>query len=65
MIKRVTSFMHHTTGEGERISFTYSLIKDDGTVDQDNIKASFVILDEDIKKKISEIRSFIEGKLPE
>ena len=65
MVKRVTSFMHHTTGEGERLSFTYSIIKENGEVDKDNIKGSIIVLDDGISKKLAEITDFIKTRLPE
>lgn len=65
MIKRVTSFMHHTTGEGERLTFTYSLINEDGTVDKDNVKGSIVVLDDGISQKLKDVTDFIKTKLPE
>ncbi|MCR1842750.1 hypothetical protein [Murimonas intestini] len=65
MIKRVTSFMHHTTGEGERLTFTYSEINDDGTSSKDNIKGSIIVLDKTISQKLADITDFINGKLPE
>ncbi len=65
MIKRVTSFMHHTTGEGERLTFTYSEINEDGTVAKDNIKGSIIVLDDAISQKLADITEFIKTKLPE
>ena len=31
-VKKITSFTHHTTGEGSRLSATYSEISEDGTL---------------------------------
>lgn len=60
---KLTSFTHHTTGEGERVSYTYSEIDDDGNVTKSNQRASTVVLDEDILKAVAAINNFLTDKL--
>lgn len=50
MIKKITSFTSHTTAEGERVSYTYSEIDDNGTLVTSNKRATCIILDVGIKE---------------
>lgn len=46
-INKITSFTIHTTGEGQRISYTYSKVDvESGTIVSENNRESIVILDE-------------------
>lgn len=65
MIKKVTSFTHHTTGEGERISYTYSEIDEDGNVTKSNQRASLVVIDDDILSAVNVIGDFLAEKIAE
>ncbi len=58
-IKRITSFTAHTTAEGERLSYTYSEIDENGTLVKSNERATCIVLDEGIKQKIDEINKFL------
>lgn len=52
MIKKLTSFMKLSTGEGDRIAFTYSTIDtESGKVLSQNEKGNFLIFDEGISAK--------------
>lgn len=45
-MKKLTSVTMHTTSEGQRLSYTYSIIDDDtGAVTSSNIRESMVVLD--------------------
>ena len=43
-MKVLTSFIVLNTGEGERISFTYSEVAEDGTIISQNNKKNFLVL---------------------
>jgi len=58
-MKVLTSFIVLNTGEGERISFTYSEVAEDGTISQNN-KKNFLVLNKELKNHISEIKKYIE-----
>lgn len=58
-IKRITSFTAHTTAEGERLSYTYSEIDENGTLVKSNERATCIVIDEGIKQKIEEINKFL------
>lgn len=59
MTKRITSFVHHTTGEGSRISYTYSVIDGKGNLVKENMKDTLVVVDEDIKNAINMINDYL------
>lgn len=65
MIKKITAFTHHTTAEGERISYTYSLIDEDGNVLKSNERATLIIIDDDILTAVKTIDDFLYGKIPD
>lgn len=64
-MKKVTSFTHLTTAEGERISFTFSEINEKGRVEQSNVRATMIIQDEDILEKINFINKYLTERLKE
>lgn len=59
-IKKLTSFMKLSTGEGDRIAFTYSTIDtDSGKVMSQNEKGNFLIFDEGLSANVKEIEDYI------
>ena len=65
MIKKITSFTAHETAEGTRVSFTYSLIDENGNVAKSNARATTIVLDQDILSNIETIKEFLFYKIPE
>lgn len=64
-MKKLTSFMKLSTGEGDRIAFTYSEI-DEGTgqITSQNNKGNFIILDHGVSEHVKAIEEYItENKL--
>lgn len=60
-IKKLTSFMKLSTGEGDRIAFTYSIIDTDGgKVLSQNEKENFLILDDGLAVHVKAIENYIE-----
>ena len=59
-MKVLTSVIALNTGEGERISFTYSEVAEDGTIISQNNKKNFLVLNKELKNHISEIKKYIE-----
>lgn len=60
MIKKLTSFMKLSTGEGDRIAFTYSTIDtESGKVLSQNEKENFLIFDEGISANVKAIEDYI------
>ena len=58
-MKRLTSFTHLKTGEGDRIAFTYSDVNSAGTIVNQNVKENFIIVDEDLQGHIDAVCNFI------
>lgn len=65
MIKRITAFSVHTTGEGERVAFTYSLIDEDGNVVVQNKRAEIVLIDQSALDAAHTLYDFLKTKIPE
>lgn len=66
-IKKVTSFTHHVTGEGSRISATYSEISESGEIIRSNVRFNTVVLDTDTETlaHIQAINDYVTAKIPE
>jgi len=58
-MKVITSFTSHRTAEGERISYTYSIIDENGNLTKSNTRESCIIVDEVIISKIKDINDFL------
>ena len=56
-MKKVTSFTHLVTGEGDRIAYTYSEISEDGELISQNNKGNFVVVGGEIKGAIDLINN--------
>lgn len=61
-MKVLTSFIALNTGEGERISFTYSEVDGEGNIISQNNKKNFLVLDSGLKNNLNEIKKYIEEK---
>lgn len=61
-MKKVTSFTHLVTGEGDRIAYTYSEISEDGELISQNNKGNFVVVGGEIKEAIDLINNAITEK---
>ncbi len=61
-MKRLTSFTHLTTGEGDRIAYTYSEVDDAGNLISQNNKGNFVAIDSSLIAHIRAIQEFIQEK---
>lgn len=66
-IKRLTGIAVINRAEGKRIAYTYSeLDPNTGDIIQDNVKNSFIALDEGLLATIKELETYIEeNKLKE
>lgn len=62
-IKIITSFTHHKTAEGDRLSYTFSEIDQEGNLVKSNERATCLVLDEGIKGNIEVITDFLQKKL--
>ena len=65
-VKKITSFTHHITGEGSRLSATYSEIKEDGTLAKSNERFNVIVVEnEEVQGHIDALNEFLQGKIPE
>lgn len=66
-IKKVTSFTHHVTGEGSRISATYSELSENGEIIRSNVRFNTVVLDSDVEmlSHIQAINNYVSAKISE
>lgn len=62
-MKKVTSFTHLVTGEGDRIAFTFSEISDTGELVSQNNKGNFIVIDPAIKSAVDTINQYITQRL--
>lgn len=58
-MKKLTSFTHLKTGEGDRISYTYSEIDEYGNLKSQNMRGNFIVVDLELQEHISEICDYI------
>lgn len=59
-MKKVTSFTHLITGEGDRIAFTFSEMDETGMVISQNNKKNFVLTNEEMLVHIDAIKKYIQ-----
>ena len=64
-IQKITSFTHHTTGEGSRLSATYSEITEDGNLVKSNERFNIIVVDDTIQEHINAINEYLKGKIPQ
>lgn len=67
-MKKITSVTMHTTSEGQRLSYTYSVIDENsGAVISENNRESMVVLDiptnQEVLKNIASINTYIGDKM--
>ena len=69
-MKKITSITMHTTSEGQRLSYTFSVIDENtGAVISSNNRESLVVLDIPANKTVlgqmAGVQSYVEGKMDE
>ena len=64
-MNKITSITAHNTPEGQRLTFTYSVIDRDGSVKRSNVRKSIIILDSDIQQYIDALNEYAEGRIDE
>ena len=63
MLKTITSISMLKVPEGQRISYTYSVVDEiTGNIIKNNERESFTLLDQNIKLKYDEIELFIKNR---
>lgn len=64
-IKKITSITTHTTGEGTRLSATYSEISENGQLVKSNERFNVIVVDETVQGYIDALTSFLQDKIPQ
>jgi hypothetical protein len=64
-IKKITSFTSHKTGEGTRLSATYSEITDGGQLVKSNERFNVIVVDEEVQAHVDALSEFLQGKIPQ
>ena len=64
-IQKITSFTSHTTGEGTRISATYSEITEGGQLVKSNERFNVIVVDDLIQGHVDALTEFLQGKIPQ
>ena len=62
-MNKITGFSVLTTGEGERVTPSYSVLDADGNIVSTNNRKNYVVLDEDVLTAIATIRTDAEAHL--
>lgn len=57
--KVITSYTSHTTAEGQRLSYTYSEIDEQGNLVKSNARATCIVMDNEILTKLSDVNKFL------
>lgn len=60
-MKILTSITHFNTGEGTRVTYTFSEIEENGKIVSQNNKASFIAFDEELMTHINAIKDYINA----
>lgn len=64
-IKKITSFTSHKTGEGTRLSATYSEITEGGQLVKSNERFNVIVVDEEQQEHIDALENFLQSKIPQ
>lgn len=59
---KITSYTAFTAAEGLRLSYTYSEVNEDGTIEKSNIRKDIVVMDKDLEKEVNDIFDFLERR---
>lgn len=63
-IKKITSITSHKTGEGTRLSATYSEITEGGQLVKSNERFNVIVVDEEVQGHIDSLNAFLQEKIP-
>ena len=59
MKKMLNSFTKFTTGEGERVSFTFSEVSEKGQLVDQNNKGNFIVMDDELLSHLQAVDNYI------
>ncbi len=64
-MKLLTSFAYIKTRNGGRIAYTYDTSDEKGNIKDENIKESFLVVEDEYKQAIGELEQLIENRMNE
>ena len=56
----LTSFTKFTTGEGERVSFTYSEVSEKGELLNPTVKGNFIVMSDELLSHLKAVDDYIK-----
>ena len=59
---KITNFTVFTAEDNLRLSYTYSIISENGTIEKSNIHKDVIVVDTELKKEIYDIFNFLEER---
>lgn len=62
-MKKLTAFTVHTTAEGKRCAYMYSVIDANGNITESNRRANCVLLDETALAAVAQLEGFLAERL--
>lgn len=62
-MKMLTSFTTFVSGEGQRISYTYSNVDESGKLVSQNNRENFIVMDSDVMEHINAINAYIFNRM--
>lgn len=62
-MKKLTSVAVVTTAEGERVSYAYAELDDNGNITSQNNRGAFVALDEGVLDAINTLKTAVNARL--
>ena len=62
-MKILTSFAVLNDRNGKRITYTYDVVDETGSVTESNNKESYIVLDEETKSAISALEQLVENRM--
>jgi len=62
-MKILTGFAILNDRNGKRITYTYDVVDETGSVTESNSKESYIVLDEETKSAISALEQLVENRM--
>lgn len=59
---KVTNYTYQMTQEGERVSYTYSEVNEEGDILSSNNKKNFIVTDAKLSEHLKAVKTYLEGR---
>lgn len=64
-MRKVTSYTVYETSVGTKVAITYSEIDEEGNITKENERIGKIVLDEEIKKSMENVKNFSQNIVDE